>query len=528
MGPAAPAAFAAPVGAAFTYQGQLKDAGNPATGVYDLQFSLFDAASGGGQVGVTITKDDVAVAAGLFVVSLDFGSPAFAGSARFLQIAVRPGASSGAFTPLVGRQELTPAPNALYAANSGQLNGQVATYYTDLANQTGVLGVAHGGTGAITAESARFALGAAPEAYVPFAPAVIDNTPAFVGQYASLAIGVDGFPLISYYDGTNGDLKVAHCLDRACTTSEISVVDSTSTVGAYSSIAIGSDGLGLITYMGSPGQRLNVAHCSNVACSSATTSVIDPAFIQLQHSSITIGTDGLALVSYHDSLNADLKVAHCLNINCSSSTLSIVDDGAPGSSIIGRSSSITIGIDGFGIISYEDIYDLAQGNNRLKIAHCENVACTTTTKIIADSVVGTGGATSIIIGQDGLALVAYGHEGLRVARCSTVACGSTTVSVISPTVTPKSVSMSIGPDGLPVIAYGVGFTHDLAVAHCNNAACTAATSTTVDSIGAVANDVSLAIGLDGLPIIGYSDDTNGNLKVAHCTNVTCSVKPRKR
>ncbi len=114
--PAARRSSAAPLGTAFSYQGQLKDGGLPADGVYDLQFRLFDAAAGGSQVGSTVAKGDVAVAGGLFVVSLDFGAAPFAGQARFLEIGVRPGASTGAYTLLGARQELTPSPNALFAA----------------------------------------------------------------------------------------------------------------------------------------------------------------------------------------------------------------------------------------------------------------------------------------------------------------------------------------------------------------------------------------------------------------------------
>ena len=129
---------AQPVGTAFTYQGRLTDAGNPANAPYDLQFSLFDAASGGAQVGATLSRDDVVVTNGLFTVSLDFGS-VFAGNRRWLELRVRPAASTGAYTTLAGRQELTPAPNALFSTNVpwAGVAGKPAGFADDVDNDSG-------------------------------------------------------------------------------------------------------------------------------------------------------------------------------------------------------------------------------------------------------------------------------------------------------------------------------------------------------------------------------------------------------
>ncbi len=116
------AGWAASMGTAFTYQGRLTDGGNPASGPYDLQFKLYDAASVGIQVGGTITLDNITVSDGLFTVQLDFGGSAFDGDARWLAISVRPGASTSTYTPLSPRQELTPTPYAIYAQNGGDLS----------------------------------------------------------------------------------------------------------------------------------------------------------------------------------------------------------------------------------------------------------------------------------------------------------------------------------------------------------------------------------------------------------------------
>ena len=100
------------MGTAFTYQGQLKDTNGPVTDTCDFQFSLWNAASVGTQLGSTLAVTK-AVDGGLLTVELDFGDQ-FSGEERWLQIAVCCPSSCTPVT-LDERQKLTPAPHALNA-----------------------------------------------------------------------------------------------------------------------------------------------------------------------------------------------------------------------------------------------------------------------------------------------------------------------------------------------------------------------------------------------------------------------------
>src|SRR5262249_41237711 len=77
---AVPATAQTPLGPGFTYQGQLKQNGQPFTGAANLAFKLFDAPSGGSLLG-TQTLNGVNVSTGLFTVLLnansEFGANAF-------------------------------------------------------------------------------------------------------------------------------------------------------------------------------------------------------------------------------------------------------------------------------------------------------------------------------------------------------------------------------------------------------------------------------------------------------------------
>jgi hypothetical protein len=114
-----PSIFAVDLGNGITYQGRFMDGGEVADGSYDIRFILFDADAGGAQVGNQVEKDNIAVADGLFTTTLDFGGAAWDGDARWLEIAVRPGTSTGNYTVLNPRQPVTAVPYALHALTAG-------------------------------------------------------------------------------------------------------------------------------------------------------------------------------------------------------------------------------------------------------------------------------------------------------------------------------------------------------------------------------------------------------------------------
>jgi len=113
-------------GTAFTYQGQLQNGGSPASGTYNLTFTLFSTSNAGVPVAGPLTNTAVVITNGLFTVLIDFGPGVFAGQTNWLQIGVETNGGPG-FTSLNPRQEVTPAPYALYAeaANAAGLSGTI-------------------------------------------------------------------------------------------------------------------------------------------------------------------------------------------------------------------------------------------------------------------------------------------------------------------------------------------------------------------------------------------------------------------
>ena len=129
---------------AFTYQGSLNDNGAAANGSYDIQFALYGTNVTGSAVAGPVTNSTTIVSNGLFAAVLDFGPGVFTGANYWLDLAVRTN-GGGAFTKLMPRQLLTPAPYAIFANSASNLTGMVPAAQLD-----GTVPLAHLPQGVIT------------------------------------------------------------------------------------------------------------------------------------------------------------------------------------------------------------------------------------------------------------------------------------------------------------------------------------------------------------------------------------------
>ena len=152
-------------------------------------------------------------------------------------------------------------------------------------------------------------------------------------------------------------------------------------------LEVGADGLGIVAYrhqpVGSASSELRVSRCVDAACSAVATATVDPSGDVGYRPSMTIAPDGRPVLSYLDLTNGDLKVAFCADAGCTTANTVVLDPEVAFSDQpeFGRT-AVAVGADGFVLVAYTDREPGTPlppllFNDRLKVVHCEDAACTT-------------------------------------------------------------------------------------------------------------------------------------------------------
>lgn len=542
--------------AATTYQGELREGGQPANGPYDVQFCLF-AEAGGGTSLACHEANDLPVVAGRFSATLAFDASHFPGAVRYVELRVRAGASSAPHTVLAPRQALTPTPYAHTALNvaagaigSAQLAAQAVTTSRIAAGAVGgaqiadasitaadvadaALGVAKVDTSQVQARVSG-ACPAGQSIRAIHADGSVDCGAGAVGGgfegvldaagnqglSTALALGTNGLPIVSYYDGDSGALKIARCNDAAC--QDVSrrtlftpgeMLDPVDGPHLGTAIAIGAGGRPLIAFLDLTDQSLRLIRCGDALCD-GTLSIVTLA-PNGALPSLAIGADGHAVVAAVDGL--DLMVVKCSDAACASSTLRRPYSTTAGHSL-GNTSIVANGLNPFVSLWR---YDGTRG--RVLAVACSDAACTTATSTFLTASEGDALVPDVArYAFGGLPVVAYFDRvdtTLKAAFCSNAAC----TAAIHRTIDGSPLrglwpSLAVDAAGNPVFAYlvnGVG----VYLATCSSPDC--GSPIAIVPIDVPGRHLSLALRADGSPVVSHYDEQAQDLRLVLCADATC-------
>lgn len=471
------------LGTAFTYQGELRNAGAPATGNHDFEFRLFDAGTGGTQVGPTVTTNAVLVQDGLFSVVLDFGDQ-FTGARRYLAVNVRQ-SGQPAFTALAPRQELLPAPHAQHAEFVSD-NSVVGANIVD-----GSIGSADLATASVT--TTRIANGAVTADKI--AAGVIGELSLVDGSVTTPKIAAQAVTAAKIAPGAVTSAKIA---DGAVGLAQINTNQVQARIGG--SCPTGQPLLGVDVNGG-----LN--------CDRALTRLggADPG-PSGSHIGMALRDSGRPVLAYIDAAN-ELGIINCIDANCTERTSRTV------AGFVGARRPVAVGLRSSG----NPLIAFSSGALNLAVYRCDTTTCSSGS--IANYATIDSGHVAMTIRADDRPLIAA-HDAvaldLLLVDCQDADCSMVqTRTLASAGNTGLQPSMIIRSSGRPMIAYRDVTNGDLRVYDCSNANCTSGTDRLVDSMGNVGGASSIAQNAAGEIVISHQEVFNGDLKLTHCALPSC-------
>ncbi|MBI5287938.1 MAG: hypothetical protein HY873_03075, partial [Chloroflexi bacterium] len=348
-----------------------------------------------------------------------------------------------------------------------------------------------------------------------------DESISYLGSMAyapsSLSLDASGFPVAAYIKpGQQYAVSLVHCNDPNCVGGDESVT-SPNQMPSMSSMVLDASGYPVISQAGAAG--LNIIHCVDPACAGSAT-VNTPT--QGGSSALVLDATGRPVVAIYEA--GDLVILHCDDPDCAGGgdTATTPDRGDGGD--VGAGSSLALDASGAPVVAYFD-----RSDKQLRVMHCNEANCSGGDESISTP---DGGfyqwhyaevVLDLVLDAGGFPVIAYSRTGeLVVLHCNDVNCQGGDESITVPDAVASSASLRLDADGFPVVAYRGG-SGDLKILHCNDPACAGGDDSIAfaDTVGNVGFFPSLTLDSSGYPVVSHHDETSYDLKVVHCNDANC-------
>jgi len=353
----------------------------------------------------------------------------------------------------------------------------------------------------------------------------------FTGAYISLVLDVSGYPVVSYQEfGFDHDLRILHCNDPDCTGGDETETepDTTGDVGMWTSLALDASGNPVVSYYDNTNGNLKVMHCNDPGCAGNDESITSPDTVgQVGYrTSLVLDAAGNPVIVHQDVTQYDFHVVHCNDPDCAGSDESITSPDPAGQSSPASRRAIALDMAGNPIIAYQDF----SINQDLKVMHCDDPNCAGGNESITspDTPGYSGDGASIVLDGSGNPIIAH-HDtltsDLRVVHCNDPDCSGGDESITAPDtdhLTGASPYVVLNSAGNPVIAYEGKLptrpVWDLRVLTCNDPDC-AGGDDTIGMHEISGGNHQIQLDDTDSPIMAF---TSFGMAVLHCWDELCS------